>query len=163
MRLEQGRPVVDWTGLIKSKAPKGFKAISFTMPEDGYISLNIKDQNKQPICQLLRAAFFTKGTHDVLWDGLTTMNWHTPGEPLPAGDYSWDALWHKGIGLRLVGWACNGGNAPWDSGPTSNWGGDHGVPAACAADGERVFLGWSASEGGKALLACDLERQRALE
>ena len=85
VKLQQGHPVVDWTGLIKSKAPKGFKAISFTMPEDGYISLNIKDQSKQPVCQLLNAAFFTKGTHDVLWDGLTTMNFHTPGQPLPAG------------------------------------------------------------------------------
>ncbi|HEX4146174.1 MAG TPA: PQQ-binding-like beta-propeller repeat protein [Pirellulales bacterium] len=156
VKLELGRPVVDWTGLIKSKAPKGFKVFSFTMSEDGYISLNIKDHSGQPVCQLLNAAFYTKGRHDVLWDGLTTMNWHTPGQLLPPGEYSWDAIWHKGIGLRLVGWACNGGNAPWDSGPTSNWGGDHGQPAACAADGERVFLGWSASEGGKALLACDL-------
>ena len=71
VKLQQGRPVVDWTGLVKSKAPKGFKAISFTMPEDGYISLNIKDQSKQPVCQLLNAAFYTKGTHEVLWDGLT--------------------------------------------------------------------------------------------
>ena len=84
------------------------------------------------------------------------MNWRTPGQPVPAGDYSWDALWHKGISLRLVGWACNGGNAPWDSDRTSNWGGDFGYPAACATDGKRLFLGWSISEGGKALLACDL-------
>ena len=115
VKLEQGRPVVDWTGLIKSKAPKGFKAISFTMPEDGYISLNIKDRSGQPVRQLLNATFYTKGRHDVPWDGLATMNWRTPGQPVPAGDYSWDALWHKGISLRLVGWACNGGNAPWDS------------------------------------------------
>ena len=37
-------------------------------------------------------------------------------------------LQQPGIGLRLRGWACNGGNAPWDSSLTSNWGGDHGVP-----------------------------------
>ena len=155
-KIEQGRPVVNWTGLIKSTAPKGFKTIPFTMPEDGYISLNIKDQSGHPVRQLLNAAFFTKGRHDVLWDGLSTMNWRTPGEPLPAGEYSWDAIWHKGIGLRLVGWACNSGSAPWDSQLTSNWGGDHGQPAACATEGERVFLGWSAAEGGKALVACDL-------
>ncbi len=157
VKLEEGRPVVDWTGLIKSKAPKGFKAISFSMPEDGYISLNIKDWSGQPVRQLLNAAFYTKGRHDVPWDGLATMNWRTPGQPVPAGDYSWDALWHKGISLRLAGWACNGGNAPWDSDQSSNWGGDFGYPAACASDGERLFLGWSISEGGKAILACDLQ------
>ena len=99
----------------------------------------------------------TKGKHEVKWDGLTTLNCRTPGEPVPPGDYTWRAIWHKGIGLRLRGWACNGGNAPWDSGPTANWGGDHGVPCACAADGEKVFLGWSGAEAGKALLACDLQ------
>ena len=56
---------------------------------------------------------------------------------MPPGNYSWRAIWHKGIGLRLCGWACNGGSAPWDSGPTSNWGGDHGVPCAAAAAGDR--------------------------
>ena len=61
VKLEQGRPVVDWTGLIKSKAPQGFKVITFTMPEDGYISLNIKDQSRQPVCQLLNAAFLHQG------------------------------------------------------------------------------------------------------
>ncbi len=67
------------------------------------------------------------------------------------------AIWHKGIGLRLRGWACNGGNAPWDSGPTANWGGDHGVPCAAAAAGDKVFLGWSGAEAGSALLGCDLQ------
>ena len=61
MKLDQGRPVVDWTGLIQSKAPKGFKAISFTMPEDGYVSLNIKDHSGQPVRQLLNNNFYTKG------------------------------------------------------------------------------------------------------
>ena len=157
MRLDQGRPVVDWTGLIQSKAPKGFKAISFTMPEDGYVSLNIKDNSGQPVRQLLNNNFYTKGHHEVRWDGLTTMNWRTPGQPVPAGEYRWEAIWHKGIGLRLVGWACNPGTAPWDSDPTSNWGGDHGQPAACVTDGQRILLGWSAAEAGKALLACDLD------
>ena len=89
------------------------------------------------------------------WDGLTTMNWRTPGEPVPAGAYTWQAIWHKGIGLKLRGWAANAGSAPWDASPTANWGGDHGMPVTCAADGEKVYLGWSGAEAGKALLACD--------
>jgi len=34
-----------------------------------------------------------------------------PGEVVPAGDYSWEAIYHTGIGLRLVGWAHNAGKA----------------------------------------------------
>lgn len=33
---------------------------------------------------------------------------------------------------------------------------DHGLPACCASAGEMVYLGWSAAEAGKALLACNL-------
>jgi len=156
IKLEGGVPVVDWTGLIKTKELTGFKTIKFTMPADGYISLHLQSADGTVVRQLLNCAFYTKGPHEVKWDGLTTFNWHTPGETVPAGAYTWSAIWHKGIGLRLRGWADNAGSAPWDSLPTSNWGGDHGTPAACAADGEHVYLGWNGAEAGKALLACDL-------
>ena len=155
--MTAGLPVIDLTGLIMTKELQGFKSIAFDMPEDGYISLNLRGKDGEVARQLLNCAFYTKGKHTVKWDGLTTLNWRTPGQPVPAGDYRWEALWHKGIGLRLAGWACNAGNAPWDASPTANWGGDHGQPVACAADGEKVYLGWSGAEAGKALLACDLK------
>ena len=157
VKMEGGLPVIDWTGLIKQKELLGFKTIAFSLPEDGTVSLIVKNQDGQTVRQLLNAAFFTKGKHEVKWDGLTTANWRTAGEPVPPGSYTWEAIWHKGIGLRLVGWACNAGSAPWDSSPTSNWGGDHGIPVACASDGEKVYLGWSGAEAGKSLLACDLK------
>ncbi|NQT85460.1 hypothetical protein HQ560_01770, partial [bacterium] len=134
IRLADGREFkmtadggVDWTGLIQVKELKGFKTVAFTMPEDGYISLNIRAADGSVARHLLNDAFMTQGRHEVKWDGLTTPNWRTPGQPVVPGAYAWDALWHKGIGLRLVGWACNGGSAPWD-GPSgkTNWGGDHG-------------------------------------
>jgi len=156
VRLENGIPVVDWTGLVKTQELKGFKPIRFTMPEDGYISLQILGAQGQVVRQLLSTAPMKKGPHEVQWDGLTTMNYRTPGEAVPPGTYTWRAIWHKGVGLRLCGWAGNSGAAPWDSDPTSNWGGDHGVPVACAAGGGQVYLGWSGAEAGKALLACDL-------
>ena len=156
VKLENGIPVIDWTGLIKSKELQGFKTISYTMPEDGFISLQIVNADGQVVRQLLNNVFMSKGKHDVKWDGLTTTNWRTPGQPVPAGTYTWRAIWHKDIGLRLRGWADNAGSAPWDSSPTANWGGDHGAPVACAAEGNKVFLGWSGAEAGKALLGCDL-------
>jgi len=159
VKVAKGTPyglVVDWTGLIKVKELKGFKTITFTMPEDGYISLLIKDPEGTVVRQLLNCAFYTKGKHTVKWDGLTTMNWRTPGTPVSPGAYTWHAIWHTGIGLKLHGWAGNSGNAPWDSTPTSNWGGDHGAPSSCVSDGTHVYLGWSGAEAGKAMLAVDL-------
>jgi hypothetical protein len=158
VKMEKGAPVVDWTGLIKSPELPGFIPIAFTMPFDGYISLNLKNADGQVVRQLLNAACFTKGRHEVKWDGLTTWSWTKPGEPVPAGEYTWSALVHSGIGLKLRGWACNGGVAPWDSADgKGNWGGDHGVPVAVAADDRQVYLGWSGAEAGKAVLACDLQ------
>ncbi|HEY3322147.1 MAG TPA: PQQ-binding-like beta-propeller repeat protein [Planctomycetota bacterium] len=152
VKLEQNVPVVDWTGVVKSREPDGFKPITFTAPEDGYVSLNLFKTDGSVARQLLSCAFYTKGPHTVKWDGLTTMSVRKPGEVLPAGEYSWEAIFHTGIGLKLRGWAGNSGAAPWGG---AAWGADHGNPIACAADGERVYCGWGGGEGDKPLLACD--------
>ena len=158
VKLENGAPVVDWTGLIKSKELPGFIPIEFTMPADGYISLNLKSADGRVARQLLNTVFFTKGKHEVKWDGLTTPSWTRLGEPVPAGGYTWSALTHSGIGLKLRGWAGNGGIAPWDSADgKGNWGGDHGIPSSVATDETQVYLGWSGAEAGKSLIACDLK------
>jgi len=155
VRMRDGRPEVDWTGLIKQVETSGHKAVSVEMPFDGYCSLNLSDARGTVVRQLLNSAFLTKGTHEVRWDGLTTPNFRQPGTTVPAGTYTWSALVHPGIGLRLRGWACNAGSAPWDGAlGTENWGGDHGVPSACAAGGDLVYLGWGGAEAGKALVAC---------
>ena len=155
--MEAGLPVVNWTGLVQSTELPGFKPLRFAMPLDGYVSLNLFAPDGTVARQLLTCAFFNKGEHEVKWDGLTTPYWRTPGQPVEPGAYTWKAVAHKGIGLRLRGWASNGGNAPWDSSLTSNWGGDHGVPFSCTTDGEKVYLGWTGAEAGKALVACDLQ------
>lgn len=159
VHLQNGVPVADWSSLTapsRTPALPGFKPISFTLAEDGYVALNVKNADGQVVCHLLRGAFYAKGKHTVLWDGLTTPNAHEPGQLVPAGTYTWSALTHGPIGLRWRGFADNGGKAPWDNGPETNWGGDHGQPNACASEGDRVFLGWTAAEAGSALLATDL-------
>jgi hypothetical protein len=157
VKLEGGLPVVDWTGVIKPRELKGFIPVTFTMPADGYISLNIKDANGVVVRQLLNCDYFLKGSHTVLWDGLTNPHHMIPGEAVAPGSYQWAGIWHRGLGLRFRGWACNGGSAPWDKTPTSNWGGDHGDPAAGATDGNTVFLGWSGAEAGRGIVACDTQ------
>ena len=150
-----GLPAVDWSRAYAAQKMEGFAKIPFTMPDDGFVSLNIKNADGQVVRQLLTANFYAKGQHTVLWDGLTNMSYLQPGDVVPAGAYTWDAIWHKGIGLRLVGWAHNSGRAPFDS-PGGNWGGDMGDPISVTTDGKSMFLGWEASEAGKALVATDL-------
>ena len=152
--LKGGIPVVDWAGLAKGG---GIKAIKFTMPVDGYVSLNIKNADGVVVRQLLNCQPRAKGEHTVTWDGLTSPHWKTPGDAIDPGKYSWSAIYHTGIGLRLRGWAYHGPGDPWDVSPTSYWGGDQALPLAIATDDDKVYFGWAGSEAGKALVAVDLD------
>ena len=154
--MQNGVPTVDWTGLFEQKKMEGFAKISLDMPEDGYVSLNIKNAAGQVVRHLLTANFLTKGKHELLWDGLTTMSHMKPGEVVPAGDYTWEAIRHGGLGLRLVGWAHNAGKTPFDS-PGGNWGGDMASPISVAADAGSVYLGWGSAETGQAVVCADFE------
>jgi sugar lactone lactonase YvrE len=151
VRLAAGLPTVDWTGLVKSRAPEGFKPITFAVEEDGYVSLNLFRADGTVARQLLAAAFYTKGTHEVRWDGLGTMSVRVPGKPLEPGEYTWGGLWQPGVSLTLRGWCGSSSATPWGN----VWGADHGDPCAAAADDERVYLGWGGGEGAKPLLACN--------
>jgi hypothetical protein len=126
------------------------------MPFDGHVSLNLRDKEGLVVRQLLTDHPFAQGRHEIKWDGLPTPYFRTPGQPLPAGDYAWEALAHPGLKLTLQAWAASAG-VPWRAGPGAGWGGDHGVPSASATDGEKVFLGWDEAESGKALLAVDAD------
>ncbi len=154
--MHDGAPRINWQGLYQETKMDGFARIAFEMPEDGHVSLNIKNSGGRVVRQLLTARFMTRGRHEILWDGLTNMSHLKPGEAVVPGRYTWHAIFHSGLGLRMVGWADNGGKAPFDS-PGGNWGGDHGMPAAVTTGGGRVFLGWSGSEAGRAVVCTDLE------
>ena len=79
--------------------------IKFTMPKAGYVSLILQDENGQVVRQLLNCKPTDAGDHTVTWDALTTPVWKTPGDAVPAGKYTWKAIRHDGIGLKLRGWA----------------------------------------------------------
>ncbi len=156
--MQGGAPVIDWTGLVQKSELASIKSIPFDMPEDGYASIVLKAADGSVVRHLANCEKFSTGHHELKWDGLrTTPTWKRPGDPVPAGTYQAAAIYHQGIGMRLKGWADNSGQTPWDfPAQKGNWGGDHGTPAAVAADGQRVYLGWTAAEAGKALVACDL-------
>ena len=131
--------------------------INFTLPHDAHVSLIIKSADGFVVRQLLNSERRKAGKHTIAWDGRTTPVWKTPGQAVAAGQYTWSAIYHTGIGLRLRGWAYHGPSDPWDAGPTSYWGGDHAGPISCAADENQIYLGWAGSEAGKALIALNLD------
>ncbi|HYW78137.1 MAG TPA: hypothetical protein VE890_01115, partial [Thermoguttaceae bacterium] len=154
--MQDGVPVVDWAGLYEETKMEGFAKIDLNLPDDGFVSLNIKNAEGLVVRQLLTTKFMTRGKHEILWDGLTNMSHLKPGEVVAAGNYTWGAIYHSGLGLRMVGWADNGGKAPFDS-PGGNWGGDHGMPSAVTTDGRQMILGWNGSEAGQAVVCTDLD------
>lgn len=153
VRIVDGEPTVDWTGLTRRREPEGFKPIRFTLAEDGHVSLNIFRADGSVARQLLVNAPYPKGEHEVRWDGLGTTSVRVPGEPLDPGAYTWGGIWHPGVRLRLHGWAGSTSATPWGR----VWGGDHGNPCAVASDDDRVFLGWSGGEGTQPLQAVTLD------
>jgi hypothetical protein len=156
VRMVGDAPAVDWIGLTDRAAPAGVVSVPLTMPDAGFVSLNILNVDGQVVRQLLSAAFLDKGMHQIPWDGLTNPSQKDVGDPAPPGHYTWKAIWHTGIGLRLVGWADNAGRTPFES-PAGGWGGDHGNPSAVDSNLDTAFLGWTASEAGQAVVATDLD------
>jgi len=154
--LQNGLPTVDWTGVIRKFEWPGFKPVTFAMPFDGYVSLNLVDSNGVVARHLLNWDQRTKGQSTVQWDGLSDATYRIPGEPLPAGDYTWKAIAHPGAKLTFRGYASDGGRVPWESSPQDFWLGDHGVPSAVVTDGEKMYLACNGAEGGRHLLATDL-------
>ena len=140
-------------------AHAGPGAIRYRMPEDGHVSLILKNADGQTVRQLVNAEFRKAGEHSVSWDGLTNSVGAKPGQAVPPGEYTWSAIWHKGIGLRLRGWAYHGPAEPWGVSAKNFWGGDQALPISAAADEDQVYLGWAGAEAGKALIALDSEDQ----
>lgn len=155
--MEKGMPVVNWDGLIQRFAWPGFKKIEFNMPFNGYVSLNILDDKGKVVRHLQNWEQYSKGKHTVEWDGLTDATFRTPGNPVPAGNYSWEAIVHKGVKLTYRGQAGYGGRVPWAGNANDHWLGDHGVPTDIETDGKRIYMACDGAEGGRHLIGTDLE------
>ncbi len=51
--MNGGVPTVDWTGLVRKFEWPGFKPVAFSMPMDGYVSLDLLNQDGQTVRHLL--------------------------------------------------------------------------------------------------------------
>ncbi len=125
----------------------------FQTERPGLVSIHVYRADGSLARRLVASKKLSPGAHEIAWDGRAD-----DGSEVAPGDYTWRGLFHEGIGLKLRGWVGSGGATPW---PTEDgkgdWGGEVGVPSAVATDADKVYLGWSLAERGKAILACDLE------
>ena len=110
--MRDGVPVVDWTGLIHKFEWPGFMPVTFDMPFDGYVSLNIVDSRGKIVRHLLNWDGRSAGKQIVQWDGLTDAVYRTPGQPVEPGTYRYSAIAHPGAKITFRGFACYGGRAP---------------------------------------------------
>ena len=159
VHLAHGVPVVDWMGLLQRKQPAGLAAVKFNMPEDGYVSLQVRAKDGTVVRQLVNGEFYGKGAHEVRWDGLSTPIWRTARRACPsrrlhvAGHLPQGhrvavprlRLQRRRHALGLSARPGQLGRRPWS--------------ARSARPAMRTRCTWDgrAQEAGKALLACDLE------
>ena len=115
--MQDGVPVVDWTGLIHKFEWPGFKPITFDMPFDGYVSLNIVAGGRHGSAPPVELGSAPAGKQTVQWDGLTRRR--LPYARPAASGRRLHLESHRPPGAKLTfrGYACFGGRVPWKSSP----------------------------------------------
>ena len=107
--------------------------IRFHNERPGFVSLNVYRPDGTLAQQLLAGTSFPAGEHEAAWDAAA----------LPPGEYTWRAVIHDGLALKLRG-------------TVGDFGGDRGIPSAATADDAQVYLGWSlTTAAADAVVACD--------
>jgi FlgD Ig-like domain len=125
--------------------------IHFKLAEDAHVSVLIENAAGEPVRQIAVDEPRSKGRQAIFWDGKDG-----GGRPAPSGRYRWRGVSSRGLGVRLRGWACAGGDLPWED-ERKGFREIGGAAAAVTADDERVYLGWTSGR----ISACD-SSQRAV-
>jgi hypothetical protein len=107
--------------------------IPFHTTQPGFVSVAIYGADGSLTRQVLAGAELPPGDHSIPWDDTG----------LPPGQYTWRAIFHEDLPLKVRGWI-------------GDFGGDLGPPSAATADDSKVYLGWSLSSAdGDTIVACD--------
>ncbi|HEY8665379.1 MAG TPA: FlgD immunoglobulin-like domain containing protein, partial [Tepidisphaeraceae bacterium] len=132
--------------------PKLPLTFEFDLPQDGQVTIALADENGQMVRNLLASSPRRAGRVVERWDGLDDS-----GHVLPAGKYTWRGLYHQGIGVEFVLSVHNSGQPPFKTDDeTGGWDGDHGMPRAACAAGEKMLLSWNSAESGWGIIGTDL-------
>lgn len=175
-----GRPFIAdrlLPGVRDEAAPAGVVRITFTMPKDGYATIQILDDRDQVVQNVVAGQAFGAGQHTVWWD-LSTLDdfWppftrsspslynpppeaRTVAEP---GRYHWRGLWHQGLPLtyRFSYYPLKKHGLAWITpDKTGGWLGDHAPPQDVIRTGDTMWVG-TFCESGDALLEADLDLRK---
>ncbi len=131
---------------------------SYELPENSQITIQLMDKEHIVRRILVPQGNRQAGKNVELWDGMDDL-----GAPLPAGEYTWQGIYHQPITQKFLFSPHNSGTPPYatDDG-TGGWGGDHGCPRDTCAFDNGVILCWNAAEAGWGTIRTDLQRKKAV-
>jgi FlgD Ig-like domain len=149
-------PEPAWAKVLRQQQPQGPVTINYDLPKDAQVTMAINDANGRRVRNLIAAQPRTKGANVEHWDGLDD-----DGKPVPAGHYTFAAIYHDGIHLKYAMSYANPGNPTWVT-PDGHGGfyADHTAPQAVATAGDGVALACPMGEAGQCVIGCDLTGQR---
>lgn len=127
-----------------AEAMKGVPVRFPSLPsEAAAMTVVIENESGQRVRNLV-ADFPIQSAQAVAWDGLDD-----DGLAVKPGTYVARGLTRPALKVVYEGSYFNPGDPPWAlPDGTGAWGADHTNPAAVAADGNNIFLGWPYAEGG---------------
>lgn len=132
-------------------------ALSYDMPMDGFIALQISDAKSGKLVRRLVAEVpRDKGPVREAWDLKDE-----DGQTVPPGDYTWKAYARPPLRLTYEISVNNAGQPAWWAPPPGKGGGswmaDHTPPSSACAVGNMIFLGSPCAESGNSSIAVDLD------
>jgi hypothetical protein len=125
----------------------------YKLPEPGEVTIALYNEEGTMVRQIITEDRRNAGHNIERWDGLDDL-----GRPLPAGEYTWKALFHDGLDLKFRLSVHNSGNPPWKgTKPGAAWGANHGEPREACATGDSMLLAWDVTEGASGIIRTDLK------
>ncbi|MGE9291077.1 MAG: hypothetical protein ACQKBT_08810 [Puniceicoccales bacterium] len=153
--------------------------ITFTLPEEGYVTLVIENSQGQRVRNLVSETLFPAGENTAWWDGTHDLDrdidaakhglFNIPARFVEPGEYKARGLWRKKIEAVYEFPTYNSGNPPWSTPDhTGGWLANHSAPSsAMFVPGDRsptgepvVFLGAYITEGPDGFIWADLDMKK---
>ena len=120
--------------------------VPYTVTQEGKVSLAVYNSTGLLVRTLLTGARKTAGNYVEAWDGLDRY-----GNAVPTGTYTWKLLQTQGLTAEFLMDIGDNPSPKWEGGA-----GNHGAPAAIAADASGVYRMATMSEGAHGGVKTDL-------
>lgn len=134
-------------------ADQGGADISYDLPRDAEVTINILDSKGWIVRELVRGQDQKAGKNTIHWDGCDQMS-----HPLPPGEYAWKLVHHTGLKANYILSVANSGQPPYRTDDDKgSWGGCHGNPLSVAADDSGLYLTWGMEEGNAVFTKTDYD------